>query len=250
MDCLNIENNTSLEFANGSVDGGQPCLSPQEFDSKVDYNSGNPFKNLQGPPNNSKIKIYWQRGDVKERIKLKLTFSQYVSYQGIPKGSKMITKNSNIPSGSSYTGKGNGLNNPINLSYGKISKLYGGNSVKTMADGQKNAVFPDMKKGLAAAMHFYIDSYHGQNMCQINNRQQGYYSQDCSEMHDGVGMAALRLIWVTHNCKKMDIKPDEQLNLKDKNTLFTVVSAAAAIENGLKFQKGFLEEAYALVQNK
>lgn len=238
------------EFNNVSTDGGQACLSPQEFDSKVDYNSNQPFKNLQGPPNNSKIETYWKRGDVKAPIKLILTFSQYVSYQGIPKGSKMITKSSNIPSGNSYTGKGNGLNNPINLSCGKISKLYGGNSVKVMADGQKNAVFSNMKNGLAAAMHFYIDFYHGQNMCQLNNRQQGYYSKDCSDIHDGIGMAALRLRWVTHNCKKTDIKPYEQLNLKDKNTLFTVVNAAASVENGLIFQKGFLEDAYSLVKNK
>lgn len=250
MACYTKENNTTLEFANGSVDGGQACLSPQEFDSKVDYNSNQPFKNLQGPPSGSKIQTYWKRGDVTGPGKIDLTFAQYVGYQNIPKGSKMITKNGNIPEGSSWTGKGNGLNNPINLSCGKISKLYGGNSAKTMADGQKNAIFSDMKNGLAAAMHFYIDVYHGLNMCQLNNRQQGYYSKDCSDIHDGVGMTALRLRWVTHNCKKTGIKPDEQLNLKDKETLFTVVSASASAENGLVFQRGFLESAYALVKNK
>ena len=248
MSCYNNSvgnNGTTLVY-----NGNDACVSPNDFDKYCNYSTNKPFSNIPGPPSNSKIKTYWNRGDVKAPLKSVLTWNQYLSYQSIPKGSKMITKRGNIPSGNSYTGKGNGLNNPINLSCGKISKLYGGNSSKKMADGQKNAIFPDMKSGLAASMHFYIDSYHGQNMCQLNNRQQGYFSKDCSEMHDGYGMAALRLRWVTHNCQKTGIRPEEQLNLKDKETLFTVVSSAASAENGLTFQRGFLESAYAMVKNK
>ena len=230
-------------YATNSVES---CIKPQEFDNLCDYNSSRPFANLVGPPQNSKIKEYWENGDVKAPLaNCALTFTEYMSWQSMPKGSNMVTKSGNIPSGNGYTGKGNGLNNPINISFGKISKTYWGDkSQKKMADGQMAAVFPDMVSGLAAAMHWYVENYHGLNMCQLNNRHQGYVSLDGKEIHDCVGMAALRLRWVTNNCKQTGVKPDQQLNLKDKKTLFTMVNSASKVENGLTFQQGFLEEAY------
>lgn len=226
------------------------CVSPQEFDSMVDYNSKQPFKNLQGPPVGSKISIYWKRGDVTAPGNIILTLTEYVKYQSIKVGSQMTTKSMNIPSGNSYTGKGNGLNNPVNLSCGSISKLYGGNESHTMSDGQKNAKFPNMESGVAAAMHFYIETYHGKNVCQVNNQHQGYFSQDCKDIKDGIGMAALRLRWVSHNCSKLNLKPNEQLNLKDKETLFAFISSTSYSENGITLQRGLLEKAYAMVKNK
>lgn len=229
----------------GTVDS---CIKPQEFDKMCDYKSNTPFKNLQGPPSDSKIKEYWNNGSVKAPLKnCALTFTEYMSFLSQKKGSNMIKKTGNIPSGNSYSGTGNGLNNPINISRGDISKKYGGNSAKIMSDGQPCAIFKDMLHGLAASMHFYIDKYHGQNICQLNNRQQGYVELDGKEMHDCIGMAALRLRWVTNNCNKTGIKPNEQLDLKDKDTLFICINAASLSENGITFQRNFLESAYALV---
>lgn len=231
------------------VVSGDSCISPQQFDSMVDYNSTSPFSQLNGPSSDSKIKTYWNRGDVKAKVssKLVLTWSEYISYQSLK---NMVTKSITIPSGNSYIGKGNGCNNPTNVSLGKISKLYGGTTSKKMSDGQKNAVFPNMESGLATSMHFYIEQYHGKNLCQLNNQHQGYYTKDCTEIHDGIGMAALRLRWVTDNSKRVGIKPNEQLNMKDKETLYAMVSSGAKSENGLTFQRGFLDKAYALVKNK
>ena len=248
MACANPINYNSTNY---DTSGTNTCIKPQEFDKMCDYSSSKPFQNLQGPPSNSKIKTYWSKGWVKAPLKnCALTFTQYVAWQAIPKGSQMITKRGSYREGDGYTGTGNGLLNPINISVGKVSKQYGGNSGKLMADKQYCAKFPDMLHGLAAAMHFYIESYHGQNVCQLNNRQQGFLENDEKKQHDCIGMAALRLRWVTEKCHKMGIKPNEQLNLKDKETLFLAVSAAASNENGLTFQRGFLERAYALCKVK
>jgi hypothetical protein len=235
---------SGINSENKNINFNGTCMKPQEFDKLCNYSSNKPFANLPGPPSDSKIKTYWKNGSVKAPLKTALTFTQYISWLTIPVGSKMIKKNGNIPSGDGYTGKGNGLNNPINISYSKLSQQYGGNSAKKMADGQRAAIFPNMLNGLAAGMHYFIINYHGKNTCQLNNQQQGYVSLDGKEVHDCIGMAALRLRWVTNNCKKTGLKPYEQLNLKDKETLFNFINSASSIESGLTFQRGFLERAY------
>ena len=244
-------NTTTSNINNGinyATNGVSSCIKPQEFDAMCNYKSNTPFENLQGPPSNSKIKLYWSKGWVKAPLKnCALTFTEYMSWQSMPIGSQMVTKTANIPSGDYYIGTDNGLNNPINISVGKISKMYDGNRESIRSDGQKAAVFPDMKRGLAAAMHFYIENYHGKNICQLNNKHQGYVSLDGTQIHDCIGMAALRLRWVTNNCQQMGLKPYEQLNLKDKNTLFASINSAANIENKLLFHLQFLEGAYALL---
>lgn len=138
--------------SNYTVVSGASCVSPNDFDSLCNYNSNRPFANLPGPTSDSKIKTYWKRGDVTYPLKCKLTWNEYISYQKIPIGTKLGT--TSLQTFSSSGKKGNGLNNPVNLSYGDIAKMYGSTGSKTMSDGQKNAVFPDIESGLAAAMHF------------------------------------------------------------------------------------------------
>lgn len=225
--------------------GKKSCISGPDFDKYCNYNSNTPFASLHGPPNNSKIKKYWSRGDVKAPLKCILTWSQYLSYQQMKVGSNLGTAKKDIKNGNGYTGKINaGTNNPGNLSYGDLTKSYGATKTKTVSDGVKLAVFPDMAHGLAAMMAYIVKKFNGLNVCQINNTYQGFYTQDESSMHDCIGFAALRLRWVTGVCNSIGIKPYVQLNLNDKETLFAVINGVAGRENGLTFQRGLLESAY------
>lgn len=233
----------------GSLTPSQIQGLQNQVDAYIDFNSNKPFERLPGPPPDSKILAYWKRGDVKAPIKLALTFGQYLAAQKIPKGGNLQKIRYTGPMGDSYSGKGNGLNNPTNLSLSKWSKLYGGNSSKKMADGQNNAVFNSMFDGLCASMHFIIDQYHGRNICQLNNQHQGYVNQDGPAMHDVFGMAALRLRWVTNKCKSMGIAPEVQPDLRDPDTLFMLVNAMSKSENSLTFGRDMLMKAYNRVKN-
>jgi hypothetical protein len=267
LDLGNSENN--INYRNYLVDsqlmlgfggfGGESYglmnLAPSEYDKYIDYNSDDPFANLPGPPEGSGILKYWNRGDVRSKGKLRLTWGTYLAATKMGIGGSLVTRPFTGPAGDIATGRGNGLNNPINLSFGTIAKKYGATGFKVMADKQKNAIFPSLVNGLAASMHFYIAEYHGKNVCQLNNQQQGFYVNDSIPVSqrgigDPLGMAALRLRWVTSKMNSLNISATDQLNLHDRDTLYASVAAAAKIENGMIFGRQFLDKAYALVQNK
>ena len=243
---------TNIEFDNPDNTSITPVnlnyVDYNNIDKYIDYNSNDPFRNLPNPPQNSKILTYWKRGDVKAKIKLGLTFSDYIKAQKLPIGQNLKRLRFSGNSGNGYKGKGNGLNNPINLSYGNIAKMYNSISSKKMSDGQNNAVFSNIVDGLAASMHFIIKEYHGKNLCQLNNKHQGYVNLDSVPPPKGIGdpfgMASLRLQWVTHQCRKTGIGPFDQLDLKDKDTLFELTNSMSRIENGMTFERGLLEQAY------
>lgn len=241
-----IGNTDSGTISNFSSDGKGACINPAEFDKMVDYNSKNPFKNLKRPPN-PQDSTYWDKGWVTAPANLKITFSQYIEYQKKKVGENMKTYVcTKIPSGSSYTGKGNGRNNPINVSMNEKSKKYGVTKSSTSSSGRQNAIFPDMKHGLAFAMAFYVHNHNGKNLCQLNNSMQGFYENDEKVKRDCVGMTALRLRWISNYVINTGIEPNEQLNMNDKETLFALMYGVALNENGVTFQRGFLESAYQL----
>lgn len=247
---LTFTNNTFTLSDDGNY--GDYNGNPKEIDALIDFNSEYPFAKfaLYGPPADSNIKIYWNgpsHGFLNHKCRLKLTFSQYISACAKQKGTNLQTIQANIPEGNSYTGKGNGLNNPTNLSYCDLAKAFGSTGAKIMSDKQKNAVFPDMLHGLAANMVFLYRSYHGQNVCHMNNRHQGYVNKD----KDRLGMAALRLRWVSGMMNDLGISdPGINFNLNDKNTLFAFVNGMSKRENSLRFQRGMLESAYNLAKQK
>lgn len=227
------------------------------IDSYIDYNSDNPFARLPGPPAGSKIALYWANGSVKSKGRVLLTFSQYMQYAAMSTGTSLTRIPFTGPAdntGDSWSGKGNGRNNPVNISYGALAKKWGSTGSRKAADGQPCAVFDNMKHGLCASMEFLMNEYHGQNICQINNRHQGYVKNDAvpppKGIGDPLGMAALRLKWVTHQCNKTGLRPFQQLDMRDKDTIFQLTNAVSKNENGFTFGYKYLDDAYKKIMGQ
>lgn len=249
----------SGSFSNQSPSNssGASCVSPEEFDKLVDYNSPTPFINLK-PPKDSKIKAYYKTSHLyhnygKKTPSITITWKQYLDYNMMTFDPSKVHEFENLFCAS----KGKGTqkvryNNPGNIHVGDLSRKYGGGDSGQIDVNSNLAIFPTLANGVACIMHI-LQKHDKKNICQINNSYQGYYKYDCTPrgMNDGFGAAALRLNWITKLMKTLgDMKPYEFFDFTNENSVLSLTYAICAHESNCRLDEDTLRDAYKIFIQK
>ena len=109
--------------------------------------------------------------------------------------------------------------------------------------------FQNMLTGLAVSMGFFEKKCNGMNICQIYNFIIGKDKHKSKKESECLIDIVLLLRFISDISRQTKIKPDEQLNLTDKETLLNIVNEWSTEVSGITFKENFLQSAYQAYKN-
>lgn len=129
--------------------------------------------------------------------------------------------------------------NPCNVSpfEGDVWRIWS----SLVADWQNHGKYDSMESGLASFMRLMRkDRYRNKSIQWINCS----WLQRIYDENEPDSLKALRIIWITHACKSLNVSPFVRLNTDDKETMMAFAQQTAINETWAYFDRATLERAY------
>lgn len=138
-------------------------------------------------------------------------------------------------------------NNPCNISPSSAYNVWLLWSSK-VADWQNHAKYATMEDGIASYMRMIRQQKDSKwNLMYANKSIQWidcWWMQGVYKENEDDSLKALRIIWITHACDSLKVKPTDRLNTDDKWTLMALAQQTAIQETWSHLSVATLERAY------
>ena len=129
-------------------------------------------------------------------------------------------------------------NNPCDISHSDSDLWYV--SSNKVADWQSLAKYDTPLNGIASAMRLLKNKYKNKSITEIDVWwYQWYY-----KANEEIWLSALRIKWITDQCKALWVWPHQMLDFDDPTTLKSFVAQVAVLETGTHIGQKLLDDAY------
>ena len=129
-------------------------------------------------------------------------------------------------------------NNPCNISHSSGDIWY--LSATSAADWQALAKYDTPVNGIASAMRLLKNKYSNKSITEIDV----WWYQWKYKPDEEIWLSALRIKWITNQCKVLWVWPHQMLNFEDPTTLKAFVAQIAVQETSTHIWKDLLDQAY------
>lgn len=172
-----------------------------------------------------------------------LKYTPLLDYSELTKKHEWVVtlSGSNIEDWDKYTHNEtlwNKSNNPCNISHSSSDIWYDG--ATSAADWQALAKYKTNVDGIVSAMRLLKEKYKNKSITEIDVWwYQWYY-----KANEEIWLSALRIKWITDQCKALWVWPHQMLDFDDPTTLKSFVAQVAVLETGTHIGQKLLDDAY------